>query len=334
MSILIPKKRIIQPNQKPDITAVLNTDLLLQTRGNLSYNSDIRIIPRMYVYEADVLIDRIEKYYKVLGDPNVKELAVITEDGQSIATNHAAPNDILELEKGDILVGGSLWVGQDEVSWYAVEPANLVESAPNLFSDIIRGQVIVLPTIANNTISRIDLYLTEFNISGAESIEYELYVELYYADENNKPIGTIGVDYLAQDIILSTDERLQNKDDYYAFDFGTGFTGATNRYAVIYRVNTEANKAGFIWWDVSEYKQETEELQPYLDGASILSKDGGITWEVKELYDRTIKVYYPKPEGYEVSGVTFEELFSESIENPSVALVILIDESGSIKMSE
>jgi hypothetical protein len=297
---------------------------------NVIYNSDSNIVDDKK-YNSEVVIDALIKFQKLFGNDGVYDLALVPDGNKTIATNYASPHDTLDLEEGDVVVGGSLWIGQDEDTWYAAEPINLIASAPNLFSDIIRGQVVTLPATANNTINRIDVYLTEFDISGTEEIEYNLYLELYYADDNNRPIGKIGQDYLAQDVISYTDERLQNKDDYYSFDFGSnGFQGTTNKYAIIYRVETINNKSGFLWWNVSDYKQNSEALQPYLDGVSIFSKNNGDTWEVQEDYDRTIKVYYPKPDDYEVSSVTFEELFSENIENPSVAMVVLVDESGSV----
>jgi len=319
--------------QQQDIGVTYNSDTSIQDTMNESYEGDVNI-PGDVPYTADTLVDALIKFQKLFNTDGVYSLAINKELGKIIATNYTSPNDTLSLEIGDVFIGGQnsgLWIGQDEDNWYATEPINIIASAPYFFSNIIRGQVITLPATANKTINRVDIYLTEFDISGTAEIEYNLYLELYYADDNNRPIGRIGQDYLAQDIISYTDERLQNKDDFYSFDFGeSGFVGTSNNFAVIYRVETVDNKQGFLWWETSNYKQNSETLQPYLDGVSILSKDGGEIWEVQEDYDRTIKVYYPKPSDYEVSSVTFDELFSETVANPTTALIILVDESGSI----
>lgn len=326
-----PTTRYITSNIPLDISH--EADVIARATSDAAYASNMSLVYDKY-YSANVFMEPFTKFHKLFDTDAVYSIIINPIDDKIIATNYQSPNDTLTLEIGDVLAGGKsggLWVGRDDSDWRAVEPINLIASAPRHFSNIIRGQTIVLPSIANNTISRVDIYLTEFDISGTEQVDYNLYVELYYADANHKPIGTIGMDYLAQDVISSTDERLRNKDDYYSFDFGNnGFQGTSNRYAIVYRVETTDDKAGFLWWDVSNNKQNNEKLQPYLEGASIISKDGGETWEVLEDYDRTIKVYYPKPDDYEVSPVTFDELFSDTIDDPKVAAIILIDESGSM----
>jgi hypothetical protein len=285
-------------------------------------------------YNSDVYLEKKDIFSKIFDSNDIYSLEINPSNNNVIATNYSSPNDTLELEIGDIFVGGKnsgLWIAQNEDDWYLAEPINIIGSPPNLFNNIIRGQTVILPSVANKTIRKIDIYLTEFSISS--NIDYNLILELYYADDNNKPIGVIGQDYLARDVIASDSEVIANQNDFYSFDFGeNGFTGISNKYAVIYRVETEdsSDSAGYMWWNVSEYKQGVEKISSYTDGVSIISKDNGNTWEVLEDYDRTIKVYYPKPEDYEPTDLNLNDVFTMETDKPKVAMIILLDESGSV----